>query len=84
MYFKSNSSNLMIHILFQPTQYEKMGQKTGQCNKSSTTKGILIVSPSLEERPAKAKDIFSLWGETNPAGHQPVFQCLRDKKFWTM
>ena len=36
-----------------------MGCEAGQCNKTSTTQGIFIVIPSLEEWAIKAKEATS-------------------------
>ena len=49
-----------------------MGCETGQCNKTSTPKGIFIVIPSLKGWSTKAKEAPSPHDiRLNPAEHQP-------------
>ena len=49
-----------------------MGCEASQCSKTSTPKGIFIVTLSLEGWPTKAKEVASLDEvKTGPAGHQP-------------
>ena len=45
--------------------------KVSQYNKTTTPKGIFIVTPSLEGWSTKAKEATFFHGETDPTGHQP-------------
>ena len=55
-----------------------MGCKAGQC-KTSSPKGIFIVTPSIEGSSTKAKEAPSLDEiRLAPLGNNPVFQFLGD------
>ena len=57
-----------------------MGCEPGGC-KTSTSKDIFIMTPSLEEWPTKAREApSSPYGKSNPAGHQPSISLSWDKK----
>ena len=56
-----------------------MGCKAGR-GKTSTPKGILIVTPSLKGSPTKAKEACSPHQvRLAPLDINPVFQCLGEK-----
>ena len=51
--------------------------EAGRCNKTSTTKGIFILIPSLEGWPTNAKEVPSSHEvRLTPLDTNPVFQCL--------
>ena len=56
-----------------------MGCEAGQCNKTSTPKGIFIMMPPLERWPTKAKEAPSLEVRLTSLDTNPVFQHLREK-----
>ena len=64
-----------------------MGCEAGRC-KTSTPKGIFIMTPSLEGRPTEAKEApCPHQVRLNPLDTNPVFQCLTEKilgqlKYW--
>ena len=70
----------MIQIQFYSTQLEKMGCHAGRCNNASTPLDVIIVTPSLEGWPTKAKEAPPHEVRLTPLYTNPVFECLGDPK----